>query len=422
MNIFTLFLIFLVGLTLPLSIILLRIFFKKSIIYSIGVIWISNVVLVTALGYGAGLRGETFDYFWIFPMIIVTSSVGFFFLHKNIRSSLKNVTKDISRITKGDLVTKMNEKNIDRKDEIGEISRLVQDLIDKLSNIFLQIQTGVKEVANASQQLTLSSEQFSTGSSEQASTAEEVSSTMEQMVANIRQNSENSQHTASIADKASAELINMKDSAHQSFSSVRNISEKISIVNEIAFQTNLLALNAAVEAARAGEYGKGFAVVAAEVRRLAERSKIAATEIDELSKSSLKISEQTDNLLQSLVPEIQKTSALIREISAAGLEQESGANQVNTSIQQLNDVTQQNASNSEELSSSASELYSHAIQLSEAISYFKIKNQTSPEINPKKENRSENKHIKQNLIIESTPVVHSFDSQENKSDSDFESF
>jgi methyl-accepting chemotaxis protein len=245
---------------------------------------------------------------------------------------------------------------------------------------------------------------------------------MEQMVANIRQNSENSQHTASIADKASTELLNMKDSAHQSFSSVRNISEKISIVNEIAFQTNLLALNAAVEAARAGEYGKGFAVVAAEVRRLAERSKIAATEIDELSKSSLNISEQTDNLLQSLVPEIQKTSALIREISAASQEQESGANQVNTSIQQLNDVTQQNASNSEELSSSASELYSQAIQLSEAISYFKIKNLPAPEINIKQEKRHEEKHTKKNSTTESTPVVHNTNTEVNNNDSDFESF
>ncbi len=93
------------------------------------------------------------------------------------------------------------------------------------------------------------------------------------------------------------------------------------IIEEIARQTNLLALNAAIEAARAGEHGKGFAVVAAEVRKLAERSQVAAGEIGKLSSSSVDVAENAGAMLNRLVPDIQKTSELVQEISASSKEQ-----------------------------------------------------------------------------------------------------
>ena len=152
----------------------------------------------------------------------------------------------------------------------------------------------------------------------------------------------------------------------------QNIAEKIGIVNDIAFQTNILALNAAVEAARAGEQGKGFAVVAAEVRKLAERSKVAADEIVSLSAKSVKITEDAAALMGTLMPEIERTAKLVQEIAAASLEQSGGADQVNSAIQQLNQVTQQNAAASEEMATSAEELNSQADQLRELVNFFKV--------------------------------------------------
>ena len=128
-----------------------------------------------------------------------------------------------------------------------------------------------------------------------------------------------------------------------------------------------------IRAARAGEHGKGFAVVAAEVRKLAERSKEAATEIQSISKLATEISEKTEIKLSELVPKIQETVNLMKEIAAASSEQNSGSQQINEAIMQLNGVTQQTSASAEQLSTGAQNLSENAKGLVKLIDVFKTK-------------------------------------------------
>jgi methyl-accepting chemotaxis protein len=110
-------------------------------------------------------------------------------------------------------------------------------------------------------------------------------------------------------------------------------------------------------------------------RKLAERSQTAAGKISKLSASSVEVAETAGELLTRLVPDIKKTAELVQEIAAASVEQNMGADQVNSAIQQLNQVIQQNAGAAEEMSSMSEELSSQSEQLASTISFFKLRNE-----------------------------------------------
>jgi methyl-accepting chemotaxis protein len=191
------------------------------------------------------------------------------------------------------------------------------------------------------------------------------------MASSIQQNADNARTTDKLASKAAQDARTSGEAVIHTVSAMKQVAEKIGIIEEIARKTDLLALNAAVEAARAGEHGKGFAVVASEVRKLAERSQAAAAEISRLTVDGVQTAEGAGQMLTRLVPDIQKTAELVREIAAASSEQNTGASQINKAIQQLDQVIQQNSASSEEIASTAEELSSQAELLQSTIGFFR---------------------------------------------------
>ncbi len=302
-------------------------------------------------------------------VIAVALIVGTVFFIKVIMKPLNLMLAFIQKIGEGDLSATVT---VESKDEIGIIVSAMKAMVEKLQTVVIDVKAAANNVESGSQQLSASSEEMSQGTTEQAASAEEASSSVEEMNATIKQNADNAQQTEKIALKSADDAAESGKAVSEAVIAMKNIAEKISIIEEIARQTNLLALNAAIEAARAGEHGKGFAVVAAEVRKLAERSQVAAGEISQLSGSSVEVAERAGSMLAKVVPDIRKTAELVQEISAASKEQASGADQINGSIQQLNQVVQQNAEAAEEMSSTAEELSSQAKQLQSTISFFKV--------------------------------------------------
>lgn len=299
---------------------------------------------------------------------IIAVFISFYFSRK-INTAITAGVTIAESIAEGNLAV---DANYSGKDEIGLMIFTLVKMVKKLRQVVGEVHSVTGNVTSGSEELSSTSIILSQGATEQAASIEEVSASMEEMTANIQQNAGSATETQILANGAAKQAAESGTAVSKSVTAMREIADRISIIEEIARQTNLLALNAAIEAARAGEHGKGFAVVAAEVRKLAERSGVAAGEISQLAVSSVDVADRAGELLGKLVPDIQRTAQLVEEITAASNEQSSGASQINNAIRQLDEVVQQNAAASEEMSSTSEQLSAQAVQLQQTVSFFDL--------------------------------------------------
>ena len=302
---------------------------------------------------------------------------------RRITQPLVNAVNIAETVASGNLTSDIV---VNSHDETGQLIQALKNMQESLIGVIANVRQSSDRVANASREIASGNMDLSSRTESQASALEETAASMEELGSTVNQNADNAVRANTLADNASESAIKggeivsrvvgtMKDINESS----RKISEILSVIDGIAFQTNILALNAAVEAARAGEQGRGFAVVASEVRNLAQRSASAAKDIKSLISDSAQrvelgssLVDQAGKAMQEIVDSIRNVSDLMKEISAASVEQSNGVNQIGQAVTQMDEATQQNAALVEEMAAASGTLETQSHELVNAVSVFVI--------------------------------------------------
>lgn len=293
-----------------------------------------------------------------------------FFITRSITVPINVSRKFIMQVAAGKLNAQYKGKV--SNDEIGEMSSSIIEMTKELTGSVEKIQTTGNEISNLSDSISQTSTGLSERSTEQAANIEEITSNIEEITAGIEISNNKLKESDILARRTSDLAKDGGESVEQTASAMKEISENITLIEDIAYQTNLLALNAAIEAARAGENGKGFSVVASEVRKLAEKSQSASHKIIDLAENSMQIAENATAKINSIIEESGKTADNIQEIAQTFDEQSMGIRQISLGTDQLNQVSQENAESAEHLAGSAHHLNEFARKLNEVIEHFEV--------------------------------------------------
>ena len=305
--------------------------------------------------------------------VVVAVSLGFF-LVRTITHPLGLLNGTIFSMSQGELELKV--EGIDRKDELGEMSRAVEGFrlnaierqrleeqeklhdADRLramerthelianfrsavSNSLGIVSQRATDMENAADELGAVATQTEAGSQEAArasqdasNNVETVASAAEELAASINEIMQQAVRSKEVVTIASDDARRSNEKVAELDEASHKIGEVVSLIHAIAEQTNLLALNATIEAARAGDAGKGFAVVAAEVKELATQTSKATEEISSLIGAIQSSSRETVESIGKISKVMEQVDGYTSAIASAVDQQGAATSEIANNVQQ----------------------------------------------------------------------------------------
>ncbi|TJY42600.1 methyl-accepting chemotaxis protein [Cohnella pontilimi] len=343
-------------------------------------------------------QGILYTTLTVIALAIFVGTALIYLIIRSITTPLQNLMYATEKIASGDLT---EEIEIRSNDELAQLARSVNNMMNKLRELIAGVVHSSQNVAAASQQISATTEEMASGSTTQASAAQNIQELFAELSSAINAVAKSAEEASDLAAKTSATAYQGGQIVNKSVESMDQVNaqmtqleedsgkigEIIEVINDIAEQTNLLALNAAIEAARAGEQGRGFAVVAEEVRKLAERSGEATKQITEIitgmqkntHRSVLAVTEgvshtkETGQAFEQIMRMIKQMEQKVTEIAAASEEQAAQSNEVMHSVESISSASQEAAAASEETAATSQSLAQLAEGLHHSVSVFKVK-------------------------------------------------